>query len=145
MGAGIGVLPVSSLAALAMQSGGGRVLTLTDARMGEIYAAGFETFADRVHEVMPPRCLPPAQFAAEGVWHVVGSALNAYPDLFAEGSAQALSRNPSLVPRAHEIAHLAAGDYAAGKAIAPELASPLYVRDKVALTTAERLARGGRA
>lgn len=145
MGAGLGVLPVSSLAALAMQCGGGRVLTLTDARMGEIYAAGFEAVADQVHELIPPRCLPPAQFVAEGAWHVVGSALGAYPELFAEDSAQALSRNPSLVPRAREVARLAAGEYAAGKAIAPELASPLYVRDKVALTTAERLARGGRA
>jgi hypothetical protein len=33
----------------------------------------------------------------------------------------------------------------AGRLVAPELAAPLYVRDKVALTTAERLARGGRA
>ena len=36
-------------------------------------------------------------------------------------------------------------DYIATPLTAPELAAPLYVRDKVALTTAERLARGGRA
>ena len=34
---------------------------------------------------------------------------------------------------------------ARGELLAPELAAPLYVRDKVAFTTAERLARGGRA
>ena len=32
-----------------------------------------------------------------------------------------------------------------GALVAAEIAAPLYVRDKVALTTAERLARGGRA
>jgi tRNA threonylcarbamoyladenosine biosynthesis protein TsaB len=50
-----------------------------------------------------------------------------------------------LVARADEIAVLGAGLAARGGLVGPELAVPLYIRDKVALTTAERLARGGKA
>ena len=50
-----------------------------------------------------------------------------------------------LHPRAEEVARLGARLAAGGELVTPELAAPLYVRDKVALTTAERLARGGRA
>ena len=52
---------------------------------------------------------------------------------------------PDMVPRAEEVARLGAVAVARGALTPPELAAPLYVRDKVAFTTAERLARGGRA
>lgn len=146
MGAGIGVVPVGSLAALALQAGSGRVLAVTDARMGELYAAGFEIEGDVAREILPPVCVPPQQFAVEGAWHVLGSALRVWPDLLPEGSPQVLSRDATRAPRAAEVARLAAARLRAGEAPqAPELAVPLYVRDKVALTTDERLARGGKA
>ncbi|WP_341644740.1 hypothetical protein [Thauera sp. SDU_THAU2] len=50
-----------------------------------------------------------------------------------------------MTARADEVARLAAGSAARGDLVSPEAAAPLYIRDKVALTTAERLARGGRA
>jgi tRNA threonylcarbamoyladenosine biosynthesis protein TsaB len=43
------------------------------------------------------------------------------------------------------VARLAVSRFARGEAIDAALAAPLYVRDKVAFTTAERLARGGKA
>lgn len=146
MGAGIGVMPVGSLAALALQAGPGRVLAVTDARMGELYAAGFEVDGDMAHEILPPVCVPPQLLEVEGQWRVVGSALKAWPDLLPQESPEVLAREPALVPRAAEVARLAAARLRAGEAaLAPELAVPLYVRDKVALTTDERLARGGKA
>jgi tRNA threonylcarbamoyladenosine biosynthesis protein TsaB len=45
------------------------------------------------------------------------------------------------LPRAGAVARLAARRYARGGAISAELAAPLYLRDKVALTTEERKAR----
>jgi tRNA threonylcarbamoyladenosine biosynthesis protein TsaB len=143
MGAGIGVIPVSSLAALAMQAGGSAVLTLTDARMGEIYAAGYELEHGVPVERIAPVCVAPADLNIRGAWQVVGSALQAYPYLFPSGAEGVLGRDATLVPRAREVALLAGRGL--GEAIAPELAAPLYVRDKVALTAAERLALGGKA
>ena len=45
------------------------------------------------------------------------------------------------LPRAGAVARLAARRFAHGAGIAAELAAPLYLRDKVALTTEERRAR----
>jgi tRNA threonylcarbamoyladenosine biosynthesis protein TsaB len=39
----------------------------------------------------------------------------------------------TLLPRAHEIARLAARDFRAGRAVAPEEALPVYLRDSVAV------------
>ncbi|MGE4110484.1 MAG: tRNA (adenosine(37)-N6)-threonylcarbamoyltransferase complex dimerization subunit type 1 TsaB, partial [Burkholderiales bacterium] len=45
---------------------------------------------------------------------------------------------PGVHPRAAEMARLAAPVFAAGRGVPAEGAVPLYVRDKVALKTAER-------
>jgi tRNA threonylcarbamoyladenosine biosynthesis protein TsaB len=52
---------------------------------------------------------------------------------------------PQALPRARALLPLAKEAWAGGCAIDAAQALPLYLRDKVALTTAERLARGGRA
>ena len=147
MGAGIGVVPVSSLAALARQAPGPNVLALTDARMGEIYSAAFDVRSGSVRVLHEPECLPPDQFALPGGegWYLIGSALRAYPDLVSRATGKISGTNADAVPLAAGIAALAATTIAHTGAIAPELAQPIYVRDKVALTTAERLARGGKA
>lgn len=145
MGAGIGVVPVSTLQALALQADKPAVLALTDARMGEIYAAAYVFDGALAHETIAPCCVAPAAFTLEGSWHVVGSALQAYPDLFPDGAPGVLGRDPHAVPRAREIAMIAAIALEQGACLPPEQAAPLYVRNKVALTTAERMARGGKA
>lgn len=145
MGAGLGVVPVSSLAALAQQVEQPRVLALVDARMGEIYVAGYARSNGYAEEILAPACLRPEDVRPDGEWWMVGSALQAYPSLCPAGQPEVLGRDAALVPRAQEVALLAARDVAQSGVLAPELAVPLYVRDKVALTTAERLARGGRA
>jgi tRNA threonylcarbamoyladenosine biosynthesis protein TsaB len=48
---------------------------------------------------------------------------------------------PEVHPSAGAIARLAAPRIAAGEGVDAALAAPLYLRDKVALTTAERSAR----
>ena len=62
----------------------------------------------------------------------------AYPDFLA-------GHDGAPVPLASSVARLAAERFAHGEVVDAALAAPLYVRDKVALTTAERLASGGKA
>ncbi|KON79633.1 tRNA (adenosine(37)-N6)-threonylcarbamoyltransferase complex dimerization subunit type 1 TsaB [Azoarcus sp. PA01] len=148
MGAGIGVVPICSLAALALQGEGSTVFAATDARMGEVYSAAYRIDGERAIEVQGPACSPPQQLTlpAGERWFGVGSALRVHEASIAPSVlARLAGRDSTAVPRAADVARLAAGEVREGRLLAPEYAVPLYVRDKVALTTAERLARGGRA
>lgn len=148
MGAGLGVAAVSSLEALALQSTRDEVLVLTDARMGEVYSAAYRRGESRPTLVQEAACTPPqaVPVPAEGTWFAMGSALRTYEaDLGRRLAGRLSGSDPDAVPRAASVARIAAAIARSGDLLAPELAAPLYVRDKVALTTAERLARGGRA
>ncbi|CAL94328.1 tRNA (adenosine(37)-N6)-threonylcarbamoyltransferase complex dimerization subunit type 1 TsaB [Azoarcus olearius] len=147
LGADLGLVGVCSLAALANQAPGTRIVAATDARMGEIYHAAYEREGDALRELTAPACSLPQELAlGEGDWNGIGSAFAAYGDALAERwPGRWLGIAPDAVPRAEDVAVLAAQACRAGRLLAPEDAVPLYVRDKVALTTAERLARGGRA
>lgn len=147
LGAGLGIVGVSSLAALALQAGAKRVFAATDARMGEIYYGTYEIHEGKLTQCAPPACCAPEVLVVpDGRWFGIGSAFSAYPDALGDAHAQRWTGLvPDAVPRAGEVARLAAVEVAGGRLLAPEDAVPLYVRDKVALTTAERLARGGRA
>lgn len=148
MGAGLGVVGVCSLEALCLQAASDTVLVATDARMGEIYTAAYE-----VRDAVPTltgalSCIPPQgfQLPEDGrQWYGIGSAFLIHAGVLAErGGARLRIGLPDARVRASDVARLAAVRIAQGGAVQPELAAPLYVRNKVALTTAERLARGGR-
>jgi len=65
---GLGVIPVSSLEALAggVESGPGEVFALLDARRGEVFAQGFGADRARLQGALgEPRALPPQDVAAE--------------------------------------------------------------------------------
>lgn len=148
MGAGLAVAPVCSLEALAMQGSGESIYVVTDARMGEVYAAAYRLQDGYPLEIAPPTCSPPdlLTLPPAGHWFAIGSALHAYDGRIPAAVLERLSGcNADAVPRASDVARLAARLVRQGKLLPPEQAAPLYVRDKVALTTAERLARGGRA
>ena len=141
LGLGIPVLPVSTLMALAQAAAQPRVLTLLDARMGQVYCAAYERDGDhwavRIEPCLcDPEALPPLP---PGLWLPVGSGAemlagrldDAWPE-------RLLPVQTGLVPDAAHIAVLAVQDFARGRALPPEAASPVYLRDKVALTRAER-------
>ncbi len=145
------VAPVGTLAALALASGESRVLACLDARMNEIYLAayaveGSATDAVRVTEIMAPivgagetACLP----ESEG-WHGAGDGFAVAGSLLgARLGGRLLSADAAASPTAAAVARLATPLLASGRGVAAAAAMPLYIRDKVALTTAERKARGG--
>ncbi len=149
MGAELRVVPVCSLAALAVQAKAERVFVASDARMGEAYAAAYRFASPGVPiEVSAPVCVPPeALVLPDGqAWVAIGSALGHHDGRFPPAlRAQASGWMPNSVARACDVARIAAQELAAGRSVAPECAAPIYVRDKVALTTEERRIRGGRA
>lgn len=145
MGAGLGVAAISSLAALALQMrGAGRVLAITDARMGEVYSAAYRVSHDSAIEQSAPICSPPTQVCLpdEGDWALIGSGLAVHPDGLSSIRRERVSGwHPDRHPQAAQVALLAQTAVFS----LPEQVGPIYVRNKVALTTDERRARGGRA
>lgn len=141
--AGRPVVPVPSLLALAEQSNERRVIAALDARMGEAYVAAYARSGDDWDEVIAPRLvdaagLPPLPGRR---WAATGSGFDQHPwlrDAYRESVEMRLEHD---LPRAGAVVRIAARRFARGAAIAAEQAAPLYLRDKVALTTEERLAK----
>lgn len=140
------VAPVGTLTALALTSGEGKVLACLDARMHEVYVAAYRVSGETVEEEMAPKVgagetapLP----EGEG-WYGVGDGFAAWGEVLRRRMGDRLRGDfPQGYPTATAVARLAAPVLARGAGVAAAQAVPLYVRDKVALTTAERLARGG--
>ena len=145
--AGVPLIPVSSLETMAMQLGADRVLALLDARMGEIYSGRYERDGDGYVLRGEIRVSAPTDVAlpSDGGWHACGNGLSAYPVLQDRVIAAGLTCEGAILPMAASVASIAAGKAKRGEGIDAAQAAPLYVRDKVAKTVAERLSEGGRA
>lgn len=161
----IPVIPVPSLLAVAARDPAPVVpgllhVIVQDARMDEVYLAAYRVVAGRQEagfEWEPVQApillgvnqvgrwlehvaagLPPSDGRDPAI-RVLGDALSAYPGLRRELEGKAgLAIGEPLRPDASAVARMALRAWHAGQAVAPELAAPLYVRDKVAYTTLER-------
>jgi len=139
-GAGLRLLPVDTLLAVAEQArrahGARRVVALLDARMDQVYAGRYD-FSGLADGQLPPpaepQLLAPEDVFAGADWALAGNAFEAYGERLPAGAA----RFPAL-PGAVAMLELAPAMLAQGLDVAAADAWPLYVRDKVALTTAER-------
>ncbi len=141
----IPLLPVSTLEALALASGKSRAWVCLDARMNEIYCAGYEVSGNRVTELMAPICAAPTVAPAPtfgNAWGV-GDGFATYGDTLRSLAPCLLGVQADAAPTAEAVLRIAAPRFADGLPVDFAAAQPFYVRDKVALTTAERLARGG--
>ena len=140
-GAGLPVVPVGTLAALAEEAGGTKVLACLDARMGEIYHATYRrdgaSWVEMTHPAVGPVSSAP-DLEGNG-WLGSGNGFAVYGDLLSRRYGRQLLRaEPTLHPHARSIARLAMPVLAAGRGMPAEQALPLYVRDKVALKMHER-------
>lgn len=146
------VLPVPTLLAVAEdararhagQAPQWSVAVLMDARMHEVYASSYDYAQGIWQERTPARLCAPAHWEPPaGVGHLAGNAHTVYAQDLApwlqSGAAQALQAHEA-VPDACAMLRLAPQLWAQGQAVAPENALPVYVRDKVAQTSAERAA-----
>ena len=139
------LLPVSTLEALALASGHELVWTCLDARMNEVYSAAYRVESDTVIELMSPVCVAPDLVEAPpgGPMWGVGDGFKCYFDQLRSRGSGLLGVLPDAYPSAEAVVRIAAPRLAAGRTLTAGMAHPIYVRDKVALTTAERMARGG--
>jgi tRNA threonylcarbamoyladenosine biosynthesis protein TsaB len=134
---GLPVAGISTLEAMAEESGAARVVACLDARMHEVYYSAIEKDGLRWRNVIPAQCVAPTAVQVppgEG-WVGCGNGFAAY------GSLGFNSVMPEIHPSAIAVAHLAAPGINAGEGVDAEFAVPVYVRDKVALTIEERNSR----
>lgn len=139
------LLPVSTLAALAMRApaGAGDVLAAIDARMGEIYVATFRRAGDGVVATSDEIVIAPGEYALpEGdAWHGVGTGFAAADGLLPSRlQGRLVSVDAAALPHAADVARLGALAFARGETVAPERIEPAYLRNNVALTIAEQQA-----
>jgi tRNA threonylcarbamoyladenosine biosynthesis protein TsaB len=144
-GAGIPVLPIDTLLCVAEearvlhapQQDNWQVLALLDARMDELYAACY-AFERGTWRQTRDACLQrPEDSLDAAVDAIAGNVFSAY------GARLPPSARPRIevLPSASALLRLAPQRLAAGGALPPDQALPLYIRDKVAQTTLERAAQ----
>jgi tRNA threonylcarbamoyladenosine biosynthesis protein TsaB len=139
-GANIPVVGVNTLMALAEASGEDNVIACLDARMGEIYHAAFERKNNVWLEISATKVIKPeAAPMLEGMWNGAGSGWAVYGEIlskiYGENVVKVL---PNVTPTAEAILRLAKPIFAAGNAKPASEAAPIYIRNRVALTTQER-------
>jgi tRNA threonylcarbamoyladenosine biosynthesis protein TsaB len=146
-GAGLRVAPVSTLEALAfqaMRSGAAHALACLDARMGEVYWGCFTADLARGVAASCPASVGPPESVALPVpvpHRGIGRGFTAYPVLAALPGLELDPDDRRALPDAREFARLGALRLQLGEGVDPADISPLYLRDKVALTEAERAAK----
>lgn len=145
-GAGLEVVAVSSLEALALaavQAGARQVLACLDARMGQVYWGCFA--ADPLRGVVaagPARVTAPVEVClpAGGAepHRGIGRGFKAHAQLAGIANVAVAPQGADALPDAREMAQLGAWRLAAGEAVDPAALAPVYLRDNVALTEAQR-------
>jgi tRNA threonylcarbamoyladenosine biosynthesis protein TsaB len=138
-GAGLGVIGVSTLAALAQGqhrlTGVRRILAALDARMGEVYWGCYLVAEGGLAEPVGPEMVAsPAEVPVPegGGWYGAGSGFGAYGQALGQVLGPALvGTDPGRTCEASDIALLAALAFRRGEAVPPELALPVYLRDRV--------------
>ncbi|WP_020166782.1 MULTISPECIES: tRNA (adenosine(37)-N6)-threonylcarbamoyltransferase complex dimerization subunit type 1 TsaB [Methylotenera] len=144
-GANLPVVGINTLIAVAEASKQDKVIVCLDARMGEIYHAALVKENGNWLEVSETKvCKPQDAPALEGeYWFGAGSGWAAYAEALTQLYTNNLSQKlpnvlQSITPTAEAILHLAQPVFAAGQAKPAMEAMPIYIRNRVALTTLER-------
>ncbi len=138
-GAGVPVLPVDTLLAVSEDArerlGTERVVAVLDARMDQVYGGRYE-FGRGLWTAQGAITLgAPEQIEVPPGWALAGNAGQAYPQRL-----PVVTQGVEAAPTAAALLRLAPQLIAAGQSRPAADATPLYIRDKVAQTTAERAA-----
>jgi len=141
LGAGLPVVPVCTLEALAEQSGAERVVAALDARLDEVYVAYYRRKGDVWQAEFGPALCTIADAPAPGEpgWLGMGSGFTLLEGALGRHlGLKIASDNAQAYPEASAIARLGAAALARGEGRDAAEAQPIYLRNKVALTIEER-------
>ena len=140
----VGISSLEMLALPALVAGAARVLTVIDARMSEVYWAGFEADADgqpRVivdEQVGLPQRLPRLTGAD---WTGVGTGWGSYEAVLCEAAGLQPTRIlGDALPRAEDALQIGLPRLRSGAGVSLDQLVPRYLRNKVALTLTEQQA-----
>jgi len=139
-GVNIPVVPVSTLQALAqtayMRTNEERVLAGWDARMEEIYWGAYQLDEKKIMQSVHPDSLNAPEVVKpfdNNVWFAVGNAWELYQEIIESNWQQQITVAKELIyPSAKAIAMIAATQWDQGKALPPEQARPVYLRNNIA-------------
>lgn len=140
-GAGLRVVGVSTLLAMAEATDATRAVCCLDARMGEIYHGAFARAGAGWKVICEPGLWAPSEAPElpDGSWTGCGSGFAAHEAaLRLRYGGRLTAVLPGVHPHARDIARLAVVEFEKGRAVPAEQATPVYLRDKVALKTGER-------
>ena len=140
-GGNLPVVGVCTLLALAEASEAENVIACLDARMGEVYHAAYKKVGGEWQCFAEPGLYKPEAVPAleAAKWTGAGSGWQTYStQLSAVYEGQLLTTSPQLLPTASAILKLALPQFAKGEGAAASDAMPIYIRNRVALKTAER-------
>ena len=143
-GAGVPLIGISTLAAMAQGAhrldGAEQVLTAIDARMNEVYFGAFFLQDGVMMPLLEESVLAPdaAQQQATALldaraderWVAIGTGFGAYPALL-DPLRERVSLDTEALPWAQDMLPLALQAWQHGEQLAAELATPVYLRDKV--------------
>lgn len=143
-GAQVKVLPIDTLQCVAEEArfhhtpdlAHLQVMALLDARMDEVYAAHYEFNRGLWMQIGGYSLTRPQDLACAADCTLAGNVFAVY----GERLPHALVTRLEALPTAAALLRLAPALLAAGAAVPPEQALPIYIRDKVAKTTMERMA-----
>jgi tRNA threonylcarbamoyladenosine biosynthesis protein TsaB len=140
-GARVPVVAVGTLEAMAAACNAQRVVVASDARMGEVYCAAYRRNTDHLETLFGPMLAKPDSVPTltERGFVGAGNGFERYRDALMQCWAESIESVADVsYPHARDVAALAATRVAIGLVAPAEALTPVYVRDKVALTVSER-------
>lgn len=143
LGTDIPAAPVSTLAAIASrthrQAGYQKIAVAIDARMGEVYWGAYD--AGSVEPVLTGEeivCHPDHVPVLDHQWIAAGTGWQTYPEQLSVACGATCVEGVDPFPHAIDILAIGAEMINQNRGVAAEMALPVYLRDNVARTEAER-------
>ena len=146
LGSDLPVVPVSTLATIAKRAHREhsleKIAVAIDARMAEVYWAAYQIEDELPILVGAEKVCPPTRAdKLDSSWSGAGTGWQTYPTELADVTRTKVNNSVDPFPHAMDVLAIGYPVLIQGNGVAAEKALPVYLRDNVAKTEAERHAR----